>query len=212
MTWIAMRMKFRLLQMFLPLSALLLALPGCQSKTETVETTDEFGKKIRYERNKEDYAKHGRYERFDEHGVKAEEAYYHNDTLHGAYRLFYANGQLESEQHFEMGLHHGPYRKYFETGVLQIQQEFRNGAMQGKSIRYYPSGRVMEEVTIVNSEENGPFKEYYSNGMTKAEGSYAFVDDSAVEQGELREYDSTGVLLRIADCDNGLCRTRWKKE
>jgi antitoxin component YwqK of YwqJK toxin-antitoxin module len=208
-----------LVQEFAPLKylasigiTLVLFTTACEKKTEVVETTNEFGRKIRYERKKEDFAKHGLYERFYENGVKAEEAQYENDTLHGFRRFFYESGQLEAEEHFVRGLHHGFYKKYFESGQLEIQQEFINGAMQGKCIRYYPSGKIMEEVTIKDSEENGPFKEYYENGNPKAEGNYIYADDAAAEQGELREYDSTGVLVRIAECDAGVCRTKWKKE
>jgi antitoxin component YwqK of YwqJK toxin-antitoxin module len=192
--------------------SVLIGLTSCQSDTEIIETTNEFGRKIRYERKKSDFAKHGKYESFGENGVLTEETYYENDTLHGTRKYFYSNGKVESEEQFAHGLHHGPYRKYFESGRLEIQQEFINDAMEGMSIRYYPNGQKMEEVMIVHNDENGPFKEYYDNGVLKTEGNYIFIDDTAAEQGELKEYDSTGVLVRIADCEQGVCRTQWRKE
>ena len=104
---------------------------------------------------------------------------------------------------------HGPFRKYYESGTLMLEQQFVQGVMQGLSVRYYPSGMVQERVTIVNNDENGPFQEYYENGNLKAEGTYSSTEEeTALEQGELREYDSQGKLIRVADCVDGRCTTR----
>jgi antitoxin component YwqK of YwqJK toxin-antitoxin module len=200
-------MKLKLLWIGL----VVLAVIGCQSKTEVVEDTNEFGRKIRYERRKSDFAKEGLFQRFYEDGVVAEEAMYQNDTLHGTQKFFYPTGKLEREQNFNHGVDHGPYKKYYENGQLEISYQFVNGAIEGESIRYYPNGKVMEVVAIVHNEENGPFKEYYDTGILKAEGNYIYEDEEAVENGELREYDSTGVLIRVADCVSGICRTKWRK-
>lgn len=190
----------------------LLTLSACQPKIETITTTDEFNNKICFQQRASDKQKEGKYQRYYSNGVLAEEAEYKNDSLHGYRRYYYESGKLQSEEGFEHGLNHGTYKKYSEAGNLEIVQTFINGAMEGNSIRYYPNGQVMEEVMIVHNEENGPFKEYYENGHLKAEGSYIFVDDAAAEQGELREYDTTGVLVRIANCESGICRTKYKRE
>lgn len=191
-------------------SAIALLLVSCQPKTEVVETTNEFGRKIRYERRKSDFAKEGKYQRFFEDGTVAEEAMYLNDSLDGVRRFYYPGGKVEMEQGYNHGIDHGPYKKYYESGGLEITYNFVNGAIEGESIRYYPNGKVMEVVTIVHNEENGPFKEYYDTGVIKAEGGYIYEEDEALENGELREYDSTGVLIRIANCEKGVCRTKWK--
>ena len=101
---------------------LLLFMVSCQKKTETIETTNEFGRKIRYERKKDDFAKHGLYERYYENGIKAEEAYYENDTLHGTRKFFYPSGNIEAEEQFLHGLHHGTYKKYFEANYKEDEQ------------------------------------------------------------------------------------------
>jgi len=49
--------------------------------------------------------------------------------------------------------------------------------------------------------------EYHPNGSLKAEGQYLNGD---FEQGELKLYDETGRLVRIMDCEQGVCRTRWQ--
>jgi antitoxin component YwqK of YwqJK toxin-antitoxin module len=124
---------------------------------------------------------------------------------------------VESIEHYQKGEYHGKYQKFYESGQLKIEQEFVDGAMQGFSLRYYPNGVLEEKVTIRDSEENGPFWEYYENGNLKTEGSYApsedasFSDNVSLEQGELKEYDENGQLIRIADCNKGVCLTRWKK-
>lgn len=182
------------------------------SQLETVEKRDGEGLLERYQRRKTDFAKEGLYQIFSPDGALLEEAHYFNDTLDGERKYFYPNGSVESIEHFQKGEYHGKYQKFHENGQLKIEQEFVNGAMQGFSLRYYPSGVLEEKVTIRDNDENGPFWEYWENGKIKAEGYYIPSDDGPLEQGELREYDENGQLIRIADCNNGVCLTRSKKE
>ena len=179
---------------------------------ETVEHRDERGQLERFERRKKDYAKEGLYQRFSPSGQLLEEARYNNDTLNGERKYYYPNGTVESIEHYQKGVYHGKYQKFYEGGGIQIEQEFVNGVLEGSSIAYYPNGAVKEKVTMRNNEEEGPFTEYYENGVLKAEGRYIPGESVALEQGELREYDETGQLVRIADCQSGICRTKWKKE
>jgi antitoxin component YwqK of YwqJK toxin-antitoxin module len=197
--------------MRLILFSLLFLLLFSACNIETIETQNEYGRRVRYERRKDDFAKHGRFVRYHDNGAIAEEAQYVNDTLDGERKLFYPGGQLESLEVYKKGVLDGPFRRYHENGALYIEQEFRKGVMDGFSLRYYPNGQLEEKVTIRNNEENGPFVEYHQNGKIKAEGTYTY-EDGAMEQGELKEYDENGVLIRIADCERGICRTRWKKE
>lgn len=191
----------------------IILLSNCaNSPVETVEHRDEKGQLERFERRKKDFAKEGLYQRFTPAGQLLEEAHYRNDTLDGERKYFYANGTVESIEHYTNGVFHGEYRKFYENGSIQIEQTFVHGALEGLSIAYYPNGVMKEKVTLRNNEENGPFTEYHENGALKAEGTYISDENVAVEQGELREYDETGQLIRIADCQSGVCRTRWKKE
>lgn len=182
------------------------------SPVEMVEHRNDQGQLERFERRKKDFAKEGVYQKFSAEGVLLEEAHYRNDTLEGERRYFYANGKPESVENYRNGIYHGPYRKFFENGTVQVEQEFVNGALEGISTAYYPSGVVKEKVMLRNNEENGPFTEYYENGVKKAEGTYIPGEELPLEQGELKEYDESGVLVRIADCQSGICQTRWKKE
>ena len=135
---------------------------------------------------------------------------YLRDTLHGARKFFYKNGAVESVEHYNKGVYHGKYLKYNEKGNLIVEQEYVNGAMQGFSLVYYPNGVLKEKYTIRDNEDNGPFQEFHENGRLKAEGTYAPGEDGSVEQGELKEYDENGLLIRVADCKDGICLTKWE--
>lgn len=182
-----------------------------ENPIETVESRDNEGQLERYQRRKQDYAKEGLYQRFSPEGKLLEEAHYSNDTLDGERKYFFPNGTVESVEHYRRGEYHGKYQKFYENGKLYIEQEFVDGAMQGFSTAYYENGVVKEKVTIRDNEENGPFWEYWENGSLKTEGTYAPAEDGSSEQGELKEYDESGQLIRIADCNKGVCLTRWKK-
>ena len=182
------------------------------SDTETVEIRDEEGRLERFQRNKKDHKKEGLYQKLSADGKLLEEAQYFRDTLEGPRKYYHPNGAVESIETYKNGKYHGKYLKFYENGTPSIEQDFVAGAMEGLSIRYYPNGAVEERVTMKNNEENGPFQEYYDNGNVKTVGVYApFGEESALEQGVLQEYDENGQLVRIADCVNGRCTTRWKK-
>ncbi len=205
-------MRIRHFSLLAAVGLLLLVQTFCKdSHLETVENRDSDGRLERYQRRKTDFAKEGLYQRFSPEGTLLEEAHYLNDSLNGERKYFFPNGTVESIEHYQKGEYHGKYQKFYESGQLKIEQEFVDGAMQGFSLRYYPNGVLEEKVTIRDSEENGPFWEYYENGNLKAEGSYVPSEDASLEQGELKEYDENGQLIRIADCNKGVCLTRWKK-
>ena len=179
--------------------------------TEVVEHPNPDGSRERYERRKSDFAKQGLYQRFRADGSLAEEAHYIADTLDGERKYYYPKGNIESKEWYKKGVIDGKFQKFYENGNLQIEQVFVKGALDGASIGFYPDGVVKERVMIKNNEEDGPFTEYYPNGKIKAEGVYKPTEDGSVEHGELKEYDESGALVRIAECVNGACSTKWKK-
>jgi antitoxin component YwqK of YwqJK toxin-antitoxin module len=182
-----------------------------QAGTEVVENANPDGSRERYERRKTDFAKQGLYQRFRADGSLAEEAYYAADTLEGERKYYYPNGTVESKEYYKKGMIDGKFQKFYENGSLQVEQVYVNGALNGASIGFYPDGVVKERVMLKNNEEDGPFTEYYPNGKLKAEGFYKATEEGSVEHGELKEYDENGILIRIADCVNGACTTKWKK-
>jgi antitoxin component YwqK of YwqJK toxin-antitoxin module len=194
-------------------AALLLSHSFCKQKNtfETVETRDAEGRLERYQRRASDSAKEGLYQKFRPDNTLLEESHYRNDTLEGERKFFYPNGKVESVEHYQYGVIEGKFQKFYESGALSVEQTYANGALNGQSVAFYPNGVVRERVTLRDNEENGPFTEYHENGKVKAEGSYAPGSDGPLENGELKEYDENGALIRIADCTNGTCTTRWKK-
>ncbi len=181
-----------------------------QNDTGLVENVLADGSKERYERRLDNFAKHGRYQKFHPNGNIAEEAYYQNDVFHGERKLFYSNGTLETLETYQNGRFQGPFRHYYENGVQELELPYVDNQIEGISRAWYPNGVLKETVAFKASEENGSFVEYYENGNLKAEGTYAPGGDGPLEQGELKEYDEQGQLVRKAICTDGLCKTVWK--
>ena len=183
---------------------------ACMSETETIEVKNEAGQVVeKYERKKSNFAKHGLYQMFDDAGNLIESAHYVNDTLDGKRTLFFENGKPQYIENWVHGKFEGEYKSFYESGQLKMLANYHDNMMQGESKVYYKNGTLKEVVHFVNNEENGPFVEYHENGKLAAEGSYLEGDH---EHGELKLYNDGGILVKIMDCDRGICHTRWKKE
>jgi antitoxin component YwqK of YwqJK toxin-antitoxin module len=188
---------------------MVLAILSCKKTTETVESKDEAGYTVRYERRLSDYAKQGRYEKINPKGQKVEEAMYRNDTLDGSRIIYSETGDTQIVELYKNGIFDGAYKVFYENGALKILGYYKNNIAVGKWKGYYDTGALKEEVTFENNQENGPFVEYHPNGKLKAEGAYANGD---YEEGELKLYDESGTLYRRMECVKGVCKTVWKKE
>ena len=188
---------------------------ACNSKLETVETTNDFGYLIKYQRSKTDFAKQGLYTAFYPSGEKYEEANYLNDTLHGERKLYYESGDLELVENYNMGAIDAAFNRYFQDGTLQQEGVYKDNIAVGEWKKYYKNGQLEELVTLVDNEENGPFQEFYENGNMKAEGNYKGFDEEANrprEHGLLKMYDEEGTLVKKMNCELGICRTIWTLE
>lgn len=179
------------------------------AKLEAVEVTDEQGNIVHYTRRATDFAKQGEYTRRSADGKLIEQAYFMDDSLSGKRILFSEKGDTQVVETYSHGYFEGPYRGYYENGKIEIVGQYQANTMEGVWKRYYDTGELMEEVTFQDNAENGPFKEYYKNGKLKAEGSYKDGDN---EHGLLKLYDETGELVKTMNCNQGICRTVWKKE
>ncbi len=190
---------------------LLVFLAFCsQNPLETIEAKNERGQIERWQRRKDTKAKEGLFQRYSPEKVLLEEAHYLADSLDGERKYYSDKGVLESIEHYQNNQIHGKFQGFYEDGKLKIEQEFVHGALEGLSIRYYPNGNVQEKVMIKDNVENGPFTEYHENGTLKTEGTYAPTPDGdeGLEQGELKEFNESGQLIRTADCQDGKCITR----
>lgn len=190
-------------------AAVLLLATGCKSKVEQVENVDSYGYTERYQRSKDDFARQGLYQKFDEQGRLMEEATYENDTLSGLRVLYFEKGDTQIVETYRQGIFDGPYRSYYESGQLNLSGQYEANEMTGDWDRYYKNGQLMERVRFKDNAENGPFIEYHENGNLKAEGAYLNGDN---EHGLLKLYDEQGELKRKMNCEQGICRTIWKRE
>jgi antitoxin component YwqK of YwqJK toxin-antitoxin module len=183
-----------------------------QNPIETIEAENERGQLERWQQRKDNKQKQGLFQRFSPEGVLLEAANYLADSLDGERKYYTQSGALESIERYKNNQLDGKFQVFYPEGQLKIEQDFVQGVLTGMSIRYYPNGKIQEKVLLKDNVENGPFTEYHENGALKTEGNYVPGEDGdGLEQGELKEYDETGQLIRIADCTNGMCLTRWKK-
>jgi antitoxin component YwqK of YwqJK toxin-antitoxin module len=183
-----------------------------QDPLEMTEAKNDRGQVERWQRRKDNKLKEGLFQRFSAEGVLLEEAHYLADSLNGERKYYAASGILESIEHYQNHKIHGKFYSYYPNGQVKVEQDFVQGALTGFSIRYFPNGKVQEKVPLKDNVENGPFTEYHENGNLKTEGTYLPNEDGdGLEEGELKEYDESGQLIRIADCKGGMCLTRWKK-
>lgn len=191
------------------LLTLCLLAAACNTDIETVTEQDEYGRTVRYERRKTDFARQGEYRVTDAQGNLLEVAQYRADTLHGVRVLLEPSGDTSVVEHYQNGRFEGDYRTYHPNGKLRQQGRYVGNAMTGTWRTYYEDGTLKEEVAFEENEENGPFKEYHPNGKLAAEGSYANGDN---EHGELKLYDENGALRRTMQCNHGRCTTTWTVE
>ncbi|HAD13229.1 MAG TPA: hypothetical protein DCF33_12430 [Saprospirales bacterium] len=193
--------------------AMIMFLVFCtQDPLETWEQKNDRGQLERFQRRKDNQKREGLYQRYSAEGILLEEARFLADSLHGERKYFSATGQLESIEHYQHNKIHGKFQSFYPDGKIKIEQDFVEGALTGFSIRYYPNGQMEEKVQLKNNVEDGPFTEYHENGQLKTEGTYAPNEEGdGLENGELKEYDESGQLIRLAECQNGMCLTKWKK-
>jgi len=197
-----------------PVLIVLLLLPAFScNQLKTAEIKNADGKLIeRYSYVIQDgkELKEGNYEKYDEQAKLIEAAVYSKGKLNGIRKL-YKDGILESEETRVNDAYEGPFKAYHPNGKLQIEANYKQDIMTGDVKAYYPNGQLKEIVRFADNVEDGPFVEYYENGKLKAEGNYK-QSDGAVEDGELKLYDTTGTLIKIMNCELGKCFTKWAKD
>jgi antitoxin component YwqK of YwqJK toxin-antitoxin module len=189
-------------------------LMSCEAPFEEIITNDDDGNiKSKYTIRKEDNQKHGAYELYYA-GKLFEEGVFANDKQDGIRTIFYSSGKKQTAEVYNNG-NLSSKQDYYENGTLKSEGQYDEAVtMSGEWNYYYENGKIKESVNFKNSVEDGAFKEYYENGNIKAEGTYVpvsfGVETEGVEQGELKEYNEEGQLIRKANCELGICKTTWK--
>ncbi len=184
---------------------LIASLSACNN-SEKMSEVEENGFKVEYSRDKTTKQKQGAYTRFYASGAKYEEGTFVKDSLDGERKFYLENGKIQNIETFKNGRYEGVYKAFYKDGTLEQEGQYVNDEMSGEWKTYYKNGQLKETVNFAHNLENGVFKEFYPDGKVKTEGAYANGD---TENGELKEYHKNGELLRIAMCDNGICRTTW---
>jgi antitoxin component YwqK of YwqJK toxin-antitoxin module len=149
----------------------------------------------------------GKWETFFPNGNLMEERHYIDGKLHGQRLIYDENGSVAIMENYEHDQFEGVYEAYHPNGQVRVRGQYENNAMSGEWTYYYDNGQLKERVQFLNNLENGPFEEYYSSGLPKARGQYLEGDH---EHGKLELYDSTGVLIKVMECNRGTCKTTWK--
>ncbi len=178
--------------------------------TQTVIRKDDDGRIYeKFTIDKKTQTKKGEYTRYFADGKIAETSFYKDDRLEGERTIRTPTGQVEIIEHYAAGKFQGAYKAYFSNGKLKQEGNYTNGEMSGKWKGYYDTGELKEVVTFEHNLENGTFVEFHKNGQRKTEGTYLNGD---FEQGELHIYDEGGALIKLMDCESGICRTRWSRK
>jgi antitoxin component YwqK of YwqJK toxin-antitoxin module len=181
------------------------------NKAQTLEAVSlqEREDRVEYSVNPKNGKKEGIYRRWGKNGKLKESARYADDLLDGHRILFYERGDTQIVETHLAGKFDGPYELYYPNGKIRTRGQYKNDQMDGLWKTYYENGALREEVTFTGNLENGPFREYYPDGKTlEVEGNYRNGDK---EHGTLKFYDSKGIHVKTMECENGICRTVWKK-
>jgi antitoxin component YwqK of YwqJK toxin-antitoxin module len=176
---------------------------------EFVEKKDDDGNTLRFSQRQVDKVLEGKYEKVGPNGKKIEEAFYRGGKYEGPRILYYEPGDTQVVESYQLGSFEGRYKLFYPNGKLKMTGFYNNNAMNGLWYQYYETGQLKEEVTFRGNNENGSFREYHKNGTVSVEGSYKNGDK---EQGPLKMYNEAGELVKIMECNQGVCRTIWPKK
>ncbi|NJB86576.1 antitoxin component YwqK of YwqJK toxin-antitoxin module [Lewinella marina] len=190
------------------LTALLLLtlLCTCGRARETREETDALGFRTEYEVSSETGEREGFARRYDPAGNLIAEELYVDGQLDGTRTTYYPDGHPEIVENYREGQFEGEYMTYDSVGNLRLHGQYIGGVMGKVWTRYWPDGTVREVVTFADNRENGPFREWYENGQPRAAGAYA----DGKEQGMLWQFDESGQLTTIRNCEAGICTAVWR--
>ena len=189
-------------------------LMSCEAPFEEIITKDDDGNIVsKYTIRKEDGQKDGPYELYYDEKL-FEKGIFSNGEQDQTRTIFYSTGEKQVEEVYESGKM-TTKKEYYENGKLKLEGQYDEAVtMSGEWNYYYNNGQLKESINFKNSIEDGAFKEYYKNGNIKAEGIYVplefGVETDGVEQGELKEYNEEGKLIRKANCELGICETTWE--
>jgi antitoxin component YwqK of YwqJK toxin-antitoxin module len=190
-------------------------LMSCESPIEEIVTKDDEGNiESKYTIRKKDGQKHGFYTLYYDSKL-SEEGVFADNKQEGFRTIFYPNGKVQVEEVYSNN-NLISKKDYYESGNLKSEGQYDEAVtMSGEWKYYYENGKLKESVHFKSSVEDGAFKEYYENGNLKTEGTFIpvnfGVETEGLEQGELKEYNERGELIRKKECEAGRCKTTWEQ-
>ena len=180
----------------------------CDRAHEDRSETDDYGYRTDYQILKESGERDGPARQFGPDGTLLADEQYVAGKLDGLRTAYYPNGTVELEETYRAGQFDGPYATYDSLGNVRLRGQYTAGTMTGNWMRYWPDGTARDVVAMDGNRENGAFREWYANGAPRAAGTYA----DGKEQGTLWQFDESGTLTTVRDCQAGICTALWRAE
>jgi antitoxin component YwqK of YwqJK toxin-antitoxin module len=112
---------------------------------------------------------------------------------------YFGNQQLKYSIDFSKGLIHGKDITYFENGNVRTAYNYNKGLLHGPQIEYFEDGSTKSWMNKKNGRTIGNNLFYHPNGERKAT---FLLDEKGNENGEFKEYDSLGNLLKARNLFN----------
>ncbi len=169
---------------------------------------------------------HGPHKSWFANGKLKSEAVYQNGEPEGRMTFYFDSGKKEIEGNMVNGDRDGTWYYFNEDGTVQLQMLYSKGELlkerkeNGLFRTYYDDEQLQSEVNYLKGKREGPFTEYHDDGKwemrtvagdptlgtpadvervligqtKKREGKY--VND--LLEGEVREYDEKGKVVRVA--------------
>ena len=179
-----------------------LSLQSCAYKTVSVRYDGRLVE--RYQIDRKTNERHGFYRLYHSNRKVALEHTYNQGKLNGIERIYHENGALAGTLALKEGKYHGHFTYYYIDGTVKQQGYYRDDKIVGDLTSYYRNGRIKESIKMHNNTEDGPFRLYSDNGVLIKQGNYITIDDEAVEDGLLYEYDpQTMKMLSKKRCREG---------
>lgn len=198
----------------------LLVLTGfaaAQSANDTINKTDETGKRQGYwiitnaiaqlpeyaptskveEGRYIDARKEGLWRAYFPSGKQKSRITFKNNRPNGYAIIYHENGKVFEEGLWQNNRWVGAYKLYYDNG--QVAQEFNfnpMGKREGAQKYYYENGQLMIEGTWAGGKESGLIKEYHENGDIKSE---KYFNGGDIDPAKTRNYEPKKPVVEIPE-------------
>ncbi len=186
-----------------------------QQQTDTLNKTDNYGKKQGYWKKKDEKGILKYEGRFVNNNPSGEFKYYYEDGkikaisrffekgLRSFTTTYFTNGKLMSEGYY-ISTHKDSTWKYYNGYDVVIREEFyRSNLKNGEWKTYYDDGSLTDKINWKNGKREGPWEQNYSGGTLKTQ----FKNDKL--EGNYQVFTPTGKLRNQGKYINNLREGLW---